>query len=79
MKLLLDQDVYGVTARFLIDLGHDVLRVSEIGMAAANDDENLNKALETWTGIRNSGQRLWKLGLCQTNTDRSPLFKNVAV
>lgn len=46
MRLLLDQDVYGTTARFLIDLGHDVLRVSEIGMAAAHDEENLNKAFE---------------------------------
>ena len=25
MKLLLDQDVYAVTARFLNDLGHDVV------------------------------------------------------
>ena len=46
MKLLLDQDVYEVTARFLISLGMDVLRVSEIGMAAAPDEENLKKAIE---------------------------------
>ncbi|MDQ3131352.1 MAG: DUF5615 family PIN-like protein [Acidobacteriota bacterium] len=46
MKLLLDQDVYEVTARFLIDLQHDVLRVRELGMAQASDEENLKKALE---------------------------------
>jgi len=46
MKLLLDQDVFETTARFLIGLGLDVVRVSEIGMAAATDDLNLKKALE---------------------------------
>ena len=46
MKLLLDQDVYEGTARFLIDLQHDVLRVRELGMARASDEENLKKALE---------------------------------
>ena len=45
MKLLLDQDIYEVTARFLINLGHDVIRVAELGMAQASDEENLNKAL----------------------------------
>ena len=46
MRLLLDQDVYGITARFLIDLGHDVVRVAELGMARAADEENLHKAIE---------------------------------
>ncbi len=46
MKLLLDQDVYEITARFLISLGIDVVRVSELGMAAASDEENLKKAIE---------------------------------
>lgn len=46
MKLLLDQDVYEATARFLIDLQHDVLRVGELGMAQASDEENLSKSLE---------------------------------
>jgi predicted nuclease of predicted toxin-antitoxin system len=46
MKLLLDQDVYEVTARFLISLGFDVVRVSELGMATASDEENLAKAIE---------------------------------
>ena len=31
---------------FLIKLKHDVVRVSELGMAQASDEENLNKALE---------------------------------
>lgn len=46
MKLLLDQDVYEITARFLIGLEHDVVRVAELGMARASDEENLNKAIE---------------------------------
>ncbi|MGI8669674.1 MAG: DUF5615 family PIN-like protein [Aridibacter sp.] len=46
MKLLLDQDVYEITARFLIDLEHDVVRVAELGMAQAADEENLLKAQE---------------------------------
>lgn len=46
MKLLLDQDVYERTARFLIGLEHDVMRVAELGMARASDEENLLKAIE---------------------------------
>jgi len=46
MKLLLDQDVYETTARFIVGLGHDVVRVTELGMAQASDEENLKKALE---------------------------------
>ncbi len=46
MKLLLDQDVYESTARFLIDLGFDVVRVAELGMATATDEENLKKSQE---------------------------------
>ena len=40
MKLLLDQDVYAVTARFLNDLGHDVVPVARIGLSQAEDEEN---------------------------------------
>ena len=43
---LLDQDVYEITARFLIELGFDVVRVAEFGMAQASDEENLQKARE---------------------------------
>jgi len=46
VRLLLDQDVYETTARFLIDLRHDVVRVAELGMAQASDEENLKKALD---------------------------------
>ena len=46
MRLLLDQDVYETTARFIVGLGHDVVRVTELGMAQASDEENLKKALE---------------------------------
>lgn len=30
MKFLLDQDVYAITARFLIDTGHDVVLVAQL-------------------------------------------------
>lgn len=46
MRFLLDQDVYAVTARFLVGLGHDVFLASEIGMAQAADEELLEKAHE---------------------------------
>ncbi len=46
MRLLLDQDIYEITARFITGLGHDVVRVAELGMAQASDEENLKKALE---------------------------------
>lgn len=46
MRFLFDQDVYAVTARFLGDLGHDVVQVAEIGLARASDEEILNVAQE---------------------------------
>ena len=44
MKFLLDQDVYAVTARLLISLGHDVVLASEIGMSEAEDEDLLKVA-----------------------------------
>ena len=44
MRFLLDQDVYSITGLFLSDLGHDVVRVAEIGMAAASDEDLLTAA-----------------------------------
>ncbi len=46
MKLLTDQDVYEVTAKHLIGLNYDVVRISDLGMSQASDEENLKKALE---------------------------------
>ena len=46
MKLLLDQDVYAATARFLLDLGHDVVPVAGIGLSRAQDQEILRVAQE---------------------------------
>lgn len=46
MKLLLDQDVYEVTTRFLNELGHDIVKVSQLVMSRTSDEENLEKALE---------------------------------
>ena len=46
MRLLLDQDVYAVTARFLNGLGHDIVLAGEAGLSRATDLEVLNKARE---------------------------------
>ncbi len=46
MKLLLDQDVYAVTARFLKGLGHNVISAADIGCSTAADLELLNIARE---------------------------------
>ena len=46
MKLLPDQDVYAATARFLTSLGHDVVRVAQIGLSQANDSHLLKVAQE---------------------------------
>lgn len=41
MRLLLDQDVYAVTARFLIEAGHDVVLAAQIDLSRARDEEIL--------------------------------------
>ena len=46
MILLLDQDVYGITARFLKNRGYDFIRVSDLGLARASDEEILKVAQE---------------------------------
>jgi predicted nuclease of predicted toxin-antitoxin system len=46
MKFLLDQDVYAKTGRFLIDLGHDVVPVAQIGLSQATDEQLLEIARE---------------------------------
>jgi predicted nuclease of predicted toxin-antitoxin system len=37
MRFLADQDVYGVTVRFLRTLGHDVVTASELKLSQAQD------------------------------------------
>lgn len=46
MRFLLDQDVYASTGRFLVELGHDVLRVVQIGLSQASDRKVLTAAQE---------------------------------
>ncbi len=46
MKFLLDQDVYAATARYLIELGHDVVPVAKIGLSRASDSDLLQTATE---------------------------------
>lgn len=42
MRLLLDQDVYDVTARYLEGIGHDITRASTLGLSRASDEELLH-------------------------------------
>ena len=44
MRFLLDQDVYTTTAQFLSNLGHDVVRVAQVGLSQAADEELLKTA-----------------------------------
>jgi predicted nuclease of predicted toxin-antitoxin system len=44
MRFLSDQDVYAVTTRFLLGLGHDVATASGLGLAAAEDAVLLQRA-----------------------------------
>ena len=44
MRFLLNQDVYAITARFLSNMGHDVVQVAEMGLARAEDEEILRVA-----------------------------------
>jgi len=44
MRFLLDHDVYVVTARFLSGMGHDVVTVSSVGLARADDSVLLQRA-----------------------------------
>jgi predicted nuclease of predicted toxin-antitoxin system len=46
VRFLLDHDVYAVTCRFLSDLGHDVVRASDIGLAQATDNTLLQSAIQ---------------------------------
>jgi len=44
VKLLLDQDIYQITAKFLLEQGHDVVLASELGLEEASDQKVLNVA-----------------------------------
>ena len=44
VQFLLDQDVYGVTARFLVSSDFDVISVSQLGLSRAPDTEVLSTA-----------------------------------
>lgn len=46
MKILLDQDVYAVTARFLKNLGYDIVCAADLGLSRADDEELLKEAQE---------------------------------
>jgi predicted nuclease of predicted toxin-antitoxin system len=42
MKLLLDQDVYFLTGKFLKESGHDVIRAADVRLSRATDEDILN-------------------------------------
>jgi predicted nuclease of predicted toxin-antitoxin system len=44
MKLLLDQDIYAVTVKFLIEAGYDLLTVAQLNMSQSPDEEVLKTA-----------------------------------
>jgi predicted nuclease of predicted toxin-antitoxin system len=44
MKFLLDHDVYAATARFLRNLGHEVITVAQVGLAQGEDEDLLKFA-----------------------------------
>jgi predicted nuclease of predicted toxin-antitoxin system len=46
MKLLLDQDVYALTERFLREQGYDVVTASQLGLSRASDSDLLKTASE---------------------------------
>ncbi|WP_019505449.1 DUF5615 family PIN-like protein [Pleurocapsa sp. PCC 7319] len=46
MKFLFDQDVYAITAKFLISSGYDLIHVTEISLSQASDEEILKIAQE---------------------------------
>lgn len=44
MRFLLDQDVYGSTARFLGGLGHDVIPIAKLGLSRVSDSDLIRTA-----------------------------------
>jgi predicted nuclease of predicted toxin-antitoxin system len=44
VKLLTDQDVYGLTVRFMAGLGHDVVTAAQLGMAQGEDADLMGAA-----------------------------------
>lgn len=44
VKLLLDQDIYAITARFLVDEGYNVITASQLNLSRASDEEILRTA-----------------------------------
>ena len=46
MRFLLHQDVYALTARFLRELGHDLVTAAELGLSRAADTVLLARAAQ---------------------------------
>ena len=46
MRILLDEDVYSVTGRFLKALNHEVISVQELGLSGRADEEILRSAMQ---------------------------------
>ena len=46
LQLLADECVYKATIDFLLNLGYDVVTVQELGLASADDDTIIDKAVD---------------------------------
>jgi predicted nuclease of predicted toxin-antitoxin system len=46
MRILLDEDVYAATGRFLAGLNHDVTSVRDLGLSGQSDETILRSAME---------------------------------
>lgn len=67
MKLLVDQDVYAVTVRYLQRLGADVMTCRQAGVAGARDSEILASAFRAGRAVvtrdRDFGNLVFAFGL----------------
>jgi len=46
MRILLDEDVYAATGRFLAGFGYEVTSVRELGLSGSSDETILRRAME---------------------------------
>jgi predicted nuclease of predicted toxin-antitoxin system len=63
-EILLDQDVFATTRRFLSSFGHDVVAVSQLRLSRATDEELLK-------AVRVQG-RIFAPGVARLDTGHSP-------
>ena len=71
MKILLDEDVYAATGRFLAGLNHHVTSVRELGLSGRSDETIPRSAMERQAAIitrdRDFGHHVFVKGLAQAS------------